>query len=494
MVDKTAVDYVPLNKAGDTATNLVHQTGSIGTAVTAVTQAPGTNDMTVSTTAYADAAVAAAASSYATTALDNLAAVQINTSLIPDTTTSYDLGASGALWQATYTQTIELGHATDTTLARSGAGDMTIEGNVVYRAGGTDVPVADGGTGLSSATAYAVLCGGTTGTGAFQSIASVGSAGEVLTSNGAGALPTFQAAAAGAPAGATYITQTSDGTLTNEQALDALATGIMKNTTGTGVVSIAAEGTDYYGPGGTDVVVADGGSGRSSATAYAVICGGTTSTAAHQSIASVGTSGQILTSNGAGALPTFQDAASGSLDWEYITEVTASASATVDFDNVFDGTYVVYRIFGYAVAPATDAQDFWVRIGTGAGPTYQSGASDYGWVSRFVGGSASATEQNDVDAAAAQIETAGNGTGAAWGNDANYRGTVDLIIYNPSDSTYYTTIEANTTYFGSQFSSQSLASCSAFYLATTAVTSIRFLYASGNVATGTFKLYGIRGA
>lgn len=45
--------------------------------------------------------------------------------------------------------TIELGHATDTTLARSGAGDVTIEGNAIYRAGGTDVPLADGGTGAS---------------------------------------------------------------------------------------------------------------------------------------------------------------------------------------------------------------------------------------------------------------------------------------------------------------------------------------------------------
>lgn len=61
------------------------------------------------------------------------------------------------------------------------------------------------------------------------------------------------------------------------------------------------------------VTVALGGSGRATATEYAVICGGTTTTGAHQSIASVGTSGQVLTSNGAAALPTFQDAASGGL-------------------------------------------------------------------------------------------------------------------------------------------------------------------------------------
>lgn len=75
----------------------------------------------------------------------------------------------------------------------------------------------------------------------------------------------------------------------------------------TNVHGIADTSTLYFS-GGTDVAVADGGSGRSDATAYAVVCGGTTSTAAHQSIASVGTSGQVLTSNGAAALPTFQNA------------------------------------------------------------------------------------------------------------------------------------------------------------------------------------------
>jgi hypothetical protein len=56
--------------------------------------------------------------------------------------------------------------------------------------------VAGGGTGLTSTTTYAVICGGTTTTGNLQSIASAGSSTNVLTSNGAGALPTFQALSA----------------------------------------------------------------------------------------------------------------------------------------------------------------------------------------------------------------------------------------------------------------------------------------------------------
>jgi hypothetical protein len=55
------------------------------------------------------------------------------------------------------------------------------------------LPVANGGTGLTTATAYGVVFAGTTSTGAFQASAGPGTATHVLTSNGPGALPTFQA-------------------------------------------------------------------------------------------------------------------------------------------------------------------------------------------------------------------------------------------------------------------------------------------------------------
>ncbi len=51
-----------------------------------------------------------------------------------------------------------------------------------------------------------------------------------------------------APADATYITQTANSTLTAEQALSALSTGLVKNTTGTGVLSIAVSSDLPGGP------------------------------------------------------------------------------------------------------------------------------------------------------------------------------------------------------------------------------------------------------
>ena len=64
--------------------------------------------------------------------------------------------------------------------------------------------------------------------------------------NGAGAYAV--PAGTGAPTDATYITQTPNGTLSAEQALSSLATGIVKVTTATGVLSTATDGTDYLSP------------------------------------------------------------------------------------------------------------------------------------------------------------------------------------------------------------------------------------------------------
>lgn len=55
-------------------------------------------------------------------------------------------------------------------------------------------------------------------------------------------------AAASAAPNAPYLTQTPDATLTSEQAMSLLDTGLVKNTTGTGVQSIAVGGVDYEVP------------------------------------------------------------------------------------------------------------------------------------------------------------------------------------------------------------------------------------------------------
>ena len=244
--------------------------------VTGVTQAASDNSTKLATTAYVDAV-----GSGANTALSNLAAVAINTSLTSDTDVTDDLGTEALRWNNIYGATLRTGDTAADTLV---LGARDVDGAVW----------TDFITMTANNTPTCSLSGDVTG---VTQAASDNSTKLATTA--------YADAASGAPSDATYITQTPSAGLSAEQALSVLATGIVKNTTTTGVLSIAAEGTDYYGPGGTDVVVADGGTGRSTATAYGVLCGGTTATGAHQSIASVGTAGQALLSNGAAALPTF---------------------------------------------------------------------------------------------------------------------------------------------------------------------------------------------
>lgn len=86
---------------------------------------------------------------------------------------------------------------------------VTIGTAYIYRVGGTDVSVSDGGTGNSSATAYAVLCGGTTSTNPFQSVSGVGTLNQVLISQGAGALPIWGSVPGVVPAALTKVDDTN---------------------------------------------------------------------------------------------------------------------------------------------------------------------------------------------------------------------------------------------------------------------------------------------
>ena len=77
----------------------------------------------------------------ANAALSNLAAVAINTTLVSDTDNTDDIGTSLIFWRTGYFKTsIELG-ATDTTLTRASAGQLAVEGvNVLMNGGALGTP------------------------------------------------------------------------------------------------------------------------------------------------------------------------------------------------------------------------------------------------------------------------------------------------------------------------------------------------------------------
>tara|TARA_R110000764_G_scaffold117737_1_gene205096 strand:- start:136 stop:1479 length:1344 start_codon:yes stop_codon:yes gene_type:complete len=158
---------------------------------------------------------------------------------------------------------VELGHATDTTITRASAGDLNIEGNIAYRAGGTDVPVADGGTGVSTLTDGGILVG--SGTGAVTAMAVLADS-EMIVGDG-----TTDPVA---ESGATLRTSIGVGTGDSPQ-LTGIELGHATDSTITRASAgdINVEGNVVYRAGGTDVPVADGGTGVSTLTDGGILLG-----------------------------------------------------------------------------------------------------------------------------------------------------------------------------------------------------------------------------
>lgn len=105
------------------------------------------------------------------------------------------------------------------------------------------VTVAQGGTGIATTTAYGVLLGGTTATGAFQN-AGAGTSGYVLTSNGAGVAPTW---AAVSPATYTRFTAVS-GTQDSSNKIFTIANALTANTEQVyinGILMMPGSSNDY---------------------------------------------------------------------------------------------------------------------------------------------------------------------------------------------------------------------------------------------------------
>ena len=175
-----------------------------------------------------------------------------------------------------------------------GSGDAAA-GKFLKADGTFAVPAGTGVTAVSVASANGFT--GSSSGGATPALTLTTSITGVLKGNGT--------AISAATSGTDYSAGTS-----------ALATGIVKSTTSTGALTIAVAGdfpTLNQNTSGSaaslsaTLAVGSGGTGATTLTAHGVVIGNTTSAV---NVTSAGSSGQVLTSNGASADPTFQAAAS----------------------------------------------------------------------------------------------------------------------------------------------------------------------------------------
>jgi len=171
-----------------------------------------------------------------------------------------------------------------------------------------------------------------------------------------------------------------------------------------------------------------------------------------------------------------------------ISTSTASSSATIDFTSGIDSTYKVYMFKYYNIHPATDNVKFNVN--------FRDGDTNFDAVKQT---SAFYAYNNETSGDTTLSYSAGgdlvNSTSAhslvlSMGNDDDECCSGSLFLFNPSSTTFVTQFFSQTSSYSYQnytYDWKTAGYCNT----TSAIDGVQFSMSSGNIDSGTIKLYGV---
>jgi len=168
---------------------------------------------------------------------------------------------------------------------------------------------------------------------------------------------------------------------------------------------------------------------------------------------------------------------------------TASSSATIDFTSGIDSTYKLYIFKFYDIHPATDNQDLQFNASVDGGSNYNVAKTSTTFQAQHDESDTEALLQYNTDRDLAQ------GTGAQRftlqiGNDNDQSVVGTLHLFDPSNTTFIKHYLA--TVQGANASNYTQQLYTGGYMNTTsAVNAIQFSFQSGNIDSGTIKMYGV---
>ena len=193
----------------------------------------------------------------------------------------------------------------------------------------------------------------------------------------------------------------------------------------------------------------------------------------------------------------FETSSAGSMT--LIKTLTASNSSSIDFvhgssDVVLDNTYPVYLLKVINSHPSSDDVELNVN--------FRDGGSNYDATKTSSCFSASLYENNQAyylqyDNGHDLAQSTGNQpivTNTGKGSVSDNSTSGELFLFNPSSTTFVKHYMVKTNFMGNDGANAYTenAYTAGYCNVTAAIDGVRFLYSSGNIDSGTFKLYGIK--
>mgnify|MGYP003134648279 FL=1 len=190
-----------------------------------------------------------------------------------------------------------------------------------------------------------------------------------------------------------------------------------------------------------------------------------------------------------GGVVTFSQTPTGTV-YSLLSTITASADAEIDFTSLFSSTYTNYELHGTNVHVSSNGVSVAMRFFVG-GSIKSDSHYRYSRIRLYSGSSASTTdnvvgnvEQTDTEFALIGGESVGNDTG----ENTNFK----ITIFDPLGTDNYKTIKAEANYMDLTPDGGQIHSGGHYKNGTAALTGVRIFVPSGNIASGQFKLYGIK--
>lgn len=171
------------------------------------------------------------------------------------------------------------------------------------------------------------------------------------------------------------------------------------------------------------------------------------------------------------------------IGWVLIAEKTASNSATLDFTDLPTSLYDEFHLEFINIVPATSNAKLKVRCSTDNGSNYDAG-NNYGSETLIQGANWSGWEGGVTGQSSMELHCAFSNTAAQGGGC----GSADL--YNLASTSMYKNMRGCVIGYAD---GGYLYICSSIgrYISTTAVNAIRILMDSGNITSGTVRLFGV---